>query len=166
MPDEVYDGASKMIDLGGRTVELSTYGLAHTKGDQVVSVPDAGVVFVGDLAEERIFPIFPWFPPDDADIDANNWARVLAALEAAKPKIVVPGHGSVAASEILSAVGGYVLDLGSRVAAEQKSGGRRRRDRRLARLRRCAPSIPIGKRPNGSTSPYAISPPTLEFGVD
>ena len=67
MPDEVYDGARKTIDLGGRTVELSTYGLAHTRGDQVVSVPDAGVVFVGDLAEERIFPIFPWFPPDDAD---------------------------------------------------------------------------------------------------
>ena len=86
MPDEVYDGASLTIDLGGRTVELSTYGLAHTKGDQVVSVPDAGVVFVGDLAEERIFPIFPWFPPDDADIDADNWARVLAALEAAKPE--------------------------------------------------------------------------------
>jgi glyoxylase-like metal-dependent hydrolase (beta-lactamase superfamily II) len=90
MPDEVYDGASKTIDLGGRIVELSTYGLAHTKGDQVVSVPDAGVVFVGDLAEERIFPIFPWFPPDDADIDADNWARVLAALETAKPRWSFP----------------------------------------------------------------------------
>jgi glyoxylase-like metal-dependent hydrolase (beta-lactamase superfamily II) len=122
MPDEVYDGATKTIDLGGRTVELSTYGLAHTKGDQVVSVPDAGVVFVGDLAEERIFPIFPWFPPDDADIDADNWARVLAALEAKKPAIVVPGHGSVGGVEILSAVRGYLLDLGSRVAAEKKSG--------------------------------------------
>jgi glyoxylase-like metal-dependent hydrolase (beta-lactamase superfamily II) len=122
MPDEIYDGASKTIDLGGRTVELSTYGLAHTKGDQVVSVPDAGVVFVGDLAEERIFPIFPWFPPDDADIDADNWARVLAALEAAKPRVVVPGHGSVGGVEILSAVRGYMVDLAPRVAAEVKSG--------------------------------------------
>ncbi|MDX8532268.1 MBL fold metallo-hydrolase [Mesorhizobium sp. VK25A] len=122
MPDEVYEGASRTIDLGGRVVELATYGLAHTKGDQVVSVGDAGVVFVGDLAEERIFPIFPWFPPDDADIDADNWASVLAALEAARPKIVVPGHGSVGAVEILSAVRGYMLDLGSRVTAEVKAG--------------------------------------------
>ncbi len=122
MPDKVYDGASKTIDLGGRTVEFSTYGLAHTKGDQVVSVPDAGVVFVGDLAEERIFPIFPWFPPDDADIDADNWMRVLAAIEAAKPRIVVPGHGSIGGVEILAAVRGYMLDLGPRVAAEVKSG--------------------------------------------
>ena len=41
VPDEVYDGDEKMIDLGGRSVELSTCGLAHTRGDQVVSVPDA-----------------------------------------------------------------------------------------------------------------------------
>jgi len=122
MPDITYSGSSTTIDLGGRTVELSTYGLAHTRGDQVVSVPDAGVVFVGDLAEERIFPIFPWFPPDDADLDADNWARVLATLEAAKPKIVVPGHGSVGGVEILSAVRNYILDLGPRVAAERKAG--------------------------------------------
>ncbi|OHV61095.1 MBL fold metallo-hydrolase [Mesorhizobium sp. LCM 4577] len=122
MPDEVYEGPSKTIDLGGRGVTLSTYGLAHTRGDQVVSVDDAGVVFVGDLAEERIFPIFPWFPPDDADIDADNWASVLAAIEAKGPKIVVPGHGSVGGVEILSAVRGYMLDLGSRVAAELKAG--------------------------------------------
>src|SRR5262249_41983296 len=54
-PDEVYDGERAELDLGGRKVELSTYGAAHTLGDQIVSVPDAGVVFVGDLAEERIF---------------------------------------------------------------------------------------------------------------
>lgn len=116
-PDEVYAGGRTEIDLGGRRVELSTYGLAHTKGDQVVSVPDAKVLFVGDLAEERIFPIFPWFPPDDADLDADNWARVLAKLEAAKPAIVVPGHGSVGGAEILAAVRDYILDLGPRVAA-------------------------------------------------
>ena len=121
MPDEVYDGASSKIDLGGRIVELTTYGLAHTKGDQVVDVPDAGVIFVGDLAEERIFPIFPWFPPDDADLDADNWARVLGSLAATKPTVVVPGHGSVGGSEILLTVRDYILDLGPRVAAGVKA---------------------------------------------
>jgi glyoxylase-like metal-dependent hydrolase (beta-lactamase superfamily II) len=122
MPDETYSGASTTVDLGSRTAVLSTYGLAHTRGDQVVTIPDAGVVFVGDLAEERIFPIFPWFPPDDADLDADNWARVLATLEAEKPRIVIPGHGSVGGVEILSAVRNYILDLGPRVAAERKTG--------------------------------------------
>lgn len=122
MPDEVYDDASHEIDLGGRKVSLRTFGLAHTGGDQVVSVPDAGVVFVGDLAEERIFPIFPWFPPDDAEIDAGNWARVLGLIEADKPKIVVPGHGAVGGTEILAGVRDYILDLGPRVAAGVEAG--------------------------------------------
>jgi glyoxylase-like metal-dependent hydrolase (beta-lactamase superfamily II) len=122
MPDETYSGATTTIDLGGRTAVLSNYGLAHTRGDQAVTIPDAGVLFVGDLAEERIFPIFPWFPPDDADLDADNWVRVLGTLEAAKPKIVVPGHGSIGGVDILSAVRSYIQDLGPRVAAERKAG--------------------------------------------
>ena len=65
-PDEVYEGTASSIDLGGRTVELRTWGLAHTAGDQVVWLPQERILFTGDLAEERMFPIFPWFPPDDA----------------------------------------------------------------------------------------------------
>ena len=61
---------SQEIDLGGRKVELRTLGLAHTRGDQVVWIPVERIVFTGDLVEERIFPIFPWFPPNDADLDA------------------------------------------------------------------------------------------------
>jgi glyoxylase-like metal-dependent hydrolase (beta-lactamase superfamily II) len=122
MPDETYPGRRHELDLGGRRVELTTYGLAHTRGDQVVYVPDARVLFVGDLAEERIFPIFPWFPPDDADLAAANWAEVLASLEATRPTIVVPGHGSVGGAEILAAVRNYLEDLGPRVAARRKAG--------------------------------------------
>ncbi len=122
MPDETYDGPAKTIDLGGRRVELKTWGLAHTKGDQVVWLPQERILFTGDLAEERIFPIFPWFPPDDASLDAARWAAILAELEALKPSRVVPGHGSVGGAEILAAVRGYVIDLGARVALRRKAG--------------------------------------------
>lgn len=122
MPDDVYDGASSTLDLGGRKVELRTWGLAHTRGDQVVWLPEEKVVFAGDLAEERIFPIFPWFPPNDADLDAARWAKILAELEGWKPKVVVPGHGSVGGTEILATVREYMTDLGIRVAAERKAG--------------------------------------------
>ena len=122
MPDDVYDGASTSIDLGGRSVELRTYGLAHTRGDQTIWVPDAGVLFTGDLAEERIFPIFPWFPPDDAELDAANWAGVLAQLLALKPAKVVPGHGAVGGVEILHAVRSYIVDLGKQVGQRREAG--------------------------------------------
>jgi glyoxylase-like metal-dependent hydrolase (beta-lactamase superfamily II) len=121
-PDDVYEGALASIDLGGRTVELRTWGLAHTGGDQVVWLPKERILFAGDLAEERIFPIFPWFPPNDADIDGARWAQVLGELIAWNPAIVVPGHGDIGGAEILKAVRDYMLDLGRRVAVERKAG--------------------------------------------
>jgi glyoxylase-like metal-dependent hydrolase (beta-lactamase superfamily II) len=122
MPDEIYDGTRAEIDLGGRKVELRTWGLAHTAGDQVVWLPAERILFTGDLAEERIFPIFPWFPPNDADLDAARWAKILDELDSWKPDIVVPGHGSIGGSEILSVVRDYMIGLGRRVAAERKAG--------------------------------------------
>jgi glyoxylase-like metal-dependent hydrolase (beta-lactamase superfamily II) len=120
-PDEVYD-VSASIDLGRRSVELRTWGLAHTAGDQIVWLPRERILFTGDLAEERIFPIFPWFPPDDASIDGARWAQILSELIDWKPAIVVPGHGDIGGAEILVAVRDYIVDLGRRVAAERKSG--------------------------------------------
>lgn len=122
MPDRVYEGAETEIDLGGRIVELRTFGLAHTMGDQVVWLPKEKILFTGDLAEERIFPIFPWFPPDDADLDAAHWSNVLAQLEALDPTIVVPGHGDIGGAEILIAVRAYMADLSARVVEQRKAG--------------------------------------------
>jgi len=121
-PDEVYQGAATSIDLGGRTVELRTWGLAHTAGDQVVWLPQERILFTGDLAEERMFPIFPWFPPDDADIDAAHWASILSELASWRPEIVVPGHGDITGVELLTTLHDYIIDLGKRVAAERKAG--------------------------------------------
>lgn len=59
-PDVVYDD-SYDLDLGGRVVQMRTTGRAHTKGDQVITVPDAEVMFTGDLVETGQFAIFPWF---------------------------------------------------------------------------------------------------------
>ncbi len=121
-PDDVYEDADATIDLGRRKVELRTYGVAHTRGDQVVWLAAERILFTGDLAEDRIFPIFPWFPPHDVDIDGPRWAEVLGRLIALSPAIVVPGHGDVGGKEILLAVRDYMVDLGKRVADERKTG--------------------------------------------
>jgi glyoxylase-like metal-dependent hydrolase (beta-lactamase superfamily II) len=93
-PHEVYDEELE-LDLGGRTVLLRTWGVAHTRSDQVVFLPEERILFTGDLVEERIFPIYPYFPPDDADVDGNRWIDVLRRLEELDPVIVVPGHGAI-----------------------------------------------------------------------
>ena len=106
-PDEAYDGDSADLDLGGRTVQLLTRGTAHTRGDQVVFLPDERVLFAGDLVESRIFPIYPWFPPDDADVNGSRWIDVLSWLEALEPAWVVPGHGEMSDAGVIREARAY-----------------------------------------------------------
>ncbi|KZB88712.1 MBL fold metallo-hydrolase [Amycolatopsis regifaucium] len=106
-PDVVYDEAHE-LDLGGRIVRLAATGRAHSKGDQVVTVPDAGVLFTGDLVETGQFAIFPWFPPYDTDVSGQRWIEVLRRLDAAGPDLVVPGHGDVSGRRVLTDVREYL----------------------------------------------------------
>ncbi len=52
-PDDVYDGAVHELDLGGRRVELRTWGLAHTRGDQGVFLPEERILFTGAYGGAR-----------------------------------------------------------------------------------------------------------------
>ena len=110
VPDVVFDGVHT-LDLGGRSVVLRPTGRGHTLGDQVIEVPDAGVLFTGDLAETGQFAIFPWFPPHDTDVSGLAWIDVLDRLIAAQPRIVVPGHGTTGGPEVLSGVRDYLREL-------------------------------------------------------
>lgn len=114
-PDQTWDSERTTLDLGGRTVVLRSWGKAHTLADQVVWLPDDGILFTGDLAENRIFPIFPWFPPGDADIDAARWREALTDMSGMAPHIVVPGHGEMGDAGILMAVGTYLDRIEARV---------------------------------------------------
>ncbi|MEV6984123.1 MBL fold metallo-hydrolase [Sphaerisporangium sp. NPDC051017] len=109
-PDVIYDDGYD-LDLGGRTVRLRPTGRGHTKGDQVVEVPDAGVLFTGDLAETGQFAIFPWFPPHDTDVSGVRWLAVMERLAATRPRVVVPGHGDLGGPEVLTGVRDYLREL-------------------------------------------------------
>ena len=130
--DELYDGAEHTIDLGGRTAVLRTWGKAHTRGDQIVYIPDCQVLFTGDLAEEKTFPIFPWFPPHDMDIDGANWLKVLDDCLTLKPTVVVPGHGEIGDATILSDVRDYIADVAAR--AKQAAANGKSEDEMIAEL--------------------------------
>jgi glyoxylase-like metal-dependent hydrolase (beta-lactamase superfamily II) len=121
-PDEVYDGDVRELELGGRRVELRTWGLAHTRSDQVVFLPEERVLFTGDLVEERCFAIFPYFPPEDVDVDGERWISVLEHLEALEPKIVVPGHGEVGGPEVITAAREYIVQLRDETRRLQADG--------------------------------------------
>jgi glyoxylase-like metal-dependent hydrolase (beta-lactamase superfamily II) len=102
-PQVVYDGAAD-IDLGGRRVLLRSAGPAHTRGDQIVFLPEERILFSGDLVETRAFPTFPYFPPEDADVSGRAWITVLERLESLEPARVVPGHGELGGADLIAAV--------------------------------------------------------------
>jgi glyoxylase-like metal-dependent hydrolase (beta-lactamase superfamily II) len=106
-PDLVYE-QSFDLDLGGRVVELRATGRAHSKGDQIVRVPDVDVLFTGDLAETGQFAIFPWFPPHDVDVSGTRWIEVMRRLTDENPRVVVPGHGDLGGPEVLADVRDYL----------------------------------------------------------
>ncbi len=85
-PHVVYDGGAD-LDLGGKLAQLRTWDPAHTRGDQTVYLPNERILFTGDLVENRFYPIFPFIPPYDADLDANNWI-------AHRQQWRAPGHES------------------------------------------------------------------------
>jgi glyoxylase-like metal-dependent hydrolase (beta-lactamase superfamily II) len=93
-PDITYTDGQTEIDLGGHRAVLRSWGPAHTASDQTVLIDDR-VLFAGDLLETRMFPILPYFPPFDTDVDGSHWIALLDQLLALDPEVVVPGHGEV-----------------------------------------------------------------------
>jgi glyoxylase-like metal-dependent hydrolase (beta-lactamase superfamily II) len=121
-PNAVYEGDVTTLDLGGRSVELRTWGQAHTLGDQVVFLPEERILFTGDLVEEGCFAIVPYFPPDDTDVDGDKWIAVLDRLEALAPEIVVPGHGSVGGALVIREARDYLTALRDEVRKLKSAG--------------------------------------------
>ncbi|WP_079145899.1 MBL fold metallo-hydrolase [Streptomyces lydicus] len=119
-PDVTYTGEAE-VDLGGRTVALREVGPAHTLGDQIVLVDDR-VLFGGDLLENRMFPIAPYFPPHDTDVDVRRWITVLDQLLDLDPAIVVPGHGEVADTSLIRDVRDYLDHVGTETARLRARG--------------------------------------------
>ncbi len=87
---------------------MRTWGLAHTGADQIVFLPEQRILFTGDLVENRCFAIFPWFPPDDTDVDGDRWIAVLEQLERLEPATVVPGHGEVGDAGVIATAREYL----------------------------------------------------------
>lgn len=115
-PHETYEG-ERELDLGGRAVRLAELGGAHTRGDQIVHLPDDGVLFAGDLVENRFFPIL------FGDV-ANGpaWIERLDRLEALRPTTVVPGHGEPAGPELIRDLRDYLVRVRDEVAARATRG--------------------------------------------
>ncbi|ORW05467.1 fumarylacetoacetate hydrolase family protein [Mycobacterium kyorinense] len=103
------------IEVGGRELRLLNLGPAHTAADSVVHVPDAGVLFGGDLLFIGCTPIV-WAGP------IANWIAACDAMIALDAPTVVPGHGPVTDPDGIRAVRGYLVHVSEQAEAAYRKG--------------------------------------------
>ena len=116
LPDVTTD-KDLTVWLGSRKVVVQTV-LGHTGGDLSIYVPDANVLFTGDLLWRKI-------PPNLIDGSVAQWQATdsrFAAMPDAAHIIFVPGHGDVAKLADVKDFHQYLLDLQRLVAAGRKAG--------------------------------------------
>jgi cyclase len=116
LPDLVTD-THLTVWLGSRKVEIQTV-LGHTGGDLTVYVPDAKVLFTGDLLWREI-------PPNLIDGSVREWADTdadFAHMPDAAHITFVPGHGDVADVKDVEDLRAYLLDLQRLVSEGRKAG--------------------------------------------
>jgi glyoxylase-like metal-dependent hydrolase (beta-lactamase superfamily II) len=103
------------VDVGGRRVNLLDLGPAHTAADTVVHVPDAAVLFAGDLLFIGCTPIV-WAGP------IANWIAACDAMIALDAPTIVPGHGPITDPDGIRAVRGYLVHISEQAEAAYRQG--------------------------------------------
>lgn len=103
------------IEVGGRQINIYNLGPAHTAADSVVHIPDAGVLFGGDLLFFGCTPII-WSGP------ISNWTAACDAMSALDPSIVVPGHGPVGDAHGIRRVRDYLAFVTEQADAAYRTG--------------------------------------------
>ncbi len=116
LPDIGVDG-NVTLWLGGRRVEVVTVR-GHTGGDLVVALPDAKVLFCGDMVWRRT-------SPNVIDGNVADWIAAVTSFGAMPDAAVtrfVPGHGDVANAADVADFGAYLQLLATATAEARKSG--------------------------------------------
>lgn len=107
-PTVTFSSGTVHLYLGKREVVLFTLP-GHTGGDVLAFVPDANVVFTGDMGWRKTLPNL-------VDATVNDWIPSLDKLLKQYPTAkFVPGHGEVATAEDIREFRDYLDDLRTRV---------------------------------------------------
>jgi glyoxylase-like metal-dependent hydrolase (beta-lactamase superfamily II) len=116
LPDLTID-KGMTVWLGARKVEVRAE-LGHTGGDLTIAVPDAHVLFCGDLLWRHTLPniidgtVSQWIATDDR----------FQHLPDAAAMTFVPGHGDVATVKDVADFEGYLTDLSTMTADARRAG--------------------------------------------
>jgi len=114
-PTVDYEDATNLY-LGSRAIQVRSF-LGHTGGDSIVVVPDAKVVFLGDLFWRNMLPTL-------IDASTKPWVETLDAIAAMNEPgyTFVPGHGDPGSATDVAAFREYLTTLRALVADARAQG--------------------------------------------
>jgi cyclase len=114
-PPNVTYSTKKVIDLGGREVQLLFLGRGHTNGDTVVYLPKEKIVCSGDLMESQVAYM--------GNAQFDEWITTLDALKKLDFTTDLPGHGAPFTDKgLITSFQGYLRDLIRQGAELRKQG--------------------------------------------
>jgi len=114
-PPNVTYSKKRLLDLGGREVQLLFLGRGHTNGDTVVFLPKEKIVCTGDLMESQIAYM--------GDAQFDEWIATLEALKKLDFKTDLPGHGTPFKDKgLITAFQAYLRDLMKQGSELRKQG--------------------------------------------
>jgi cyclase len=99
-PTRTFTGEAS-LDIGGREVRLIQVGPAHTPGDTLVQVPDARLLYAGDVLFIGGTPIV-WAGP------VERWIAACELMLDLPVDTIVPGHGPVGTKPDVSRMTEYL----------------------------------------------------------
>jgi len=114
--DIVFDREAK-LDLGGVTARLFWWGAAHTKGDELIFVPEDSVLIPGDIVQSKLVPNMP-----NEDASVKGWLALLDQLEPLKPRYVVPDHGDLGAGSLIAKERAFLAEVQKRALELKRQG--------------------------------------------
>src|SRR5258705_1279118 len=114
-PPNVTYSTKKVLDLGGREVQLLFLGRGHTNGDTVIYLPKEKIVSTGDLMESQIAYM--------GNAQFDEWITTRDALKRLDFNVDLPGHGAPFTDKnLITAFQGYLRDLIRQAADLRKHG--------------------------------------------
>ncbi len=114
LPDETFNDHLELA-VGDRALELIEVGPAHTRGDTLVHVRGARVLFSGDILFSEAHPIV-WAGP------VSNWIAACERILAMDVEVIVPGHGPLAGPAGVRELKAYFEYLYEQVGALRDEG--------------------------------------------
>ncbi len=119
-PTTTFSGKMSVY-LGQRRIDLMHLGRAHTAGDIVIHVPDANVMFTGDIVEYKSACYC-------GDGHFQDWPRTLEAIRAFDLDAIAPGRGDALTgrekvNEALDLTGDFIRSTWRPAARVAQRGG-------------------------------------------